>query len=86
MDKMTLAEFRQLSVPHRAHATWNRGTFLACVDTGRAGRSLYYLNGFYVELIYDFQDNRVLGVFPFRDAWHLADWLERINITELLNA
>ncbi len=53
------------------------------MDAGKAGRSLYFLHSFYVELIYDYQSNRVLGVVPFRDGWHLEEWLQKVNITEL---
>ena len=83
---ITFAQFRQLSLPRRAYAIRNHATFLACMDGGRAGRSLYFLNGFYVELIYDFQGNRVLGVVPFRGDGHLEKWLEQVNITELLGS
>jgi hypothetical protein len=81
---MTIAKFRRLPLPRRALMVWNHATFLACMDAGKAGRSLYFLHGFYVELIYDFRGNRVLGVLPFRDGWHLEEWLEKVNITELL--
>ncbi len=83
---ITLAQFRQLSLPRRAYATWNHATFLACMDGGRAGRSLYFLSDFFVKLIYDFQGNRVLGVVPFYKGGHLEEWLEQVNITELLGS
>lgn len=83
---ITLAQFRQLSLPRRAYATWNHATFLACMDGGRAGRSLYFLSDFYVEFIYDFQGNQVLGVVPFHGDGHLEEWLEQVNITELLGS
>ena len=83
---ITLTQFRQLSLLRRAYATWNYATFLACMDGGRAGRSLYFHNGFYVELIYDFRGNRVLGVIPFCGDGHLEEWLEQVNITQLLGS
>jgi hypothetical protein len=83
---ITLAEFRQLSLPRRAYTTWNHATFLACMDGGRAGRSLYFLSDFYVELIYDFQGNRELGVVPFYNGGHLEEWLEQVSINELLGS
>jgi hypothetical protein len=52
-----------------------QATFLACIDSHKAGRSLYYLFDYYVELIYDFDNNRVFGVFAFKDPWYLDDWL-----------
>ncbi len=81
---MTLAQFEKLPLPRRAYVIWNHATFLACMDAGKAGRSLYFLHDFYVELLYDFNTNRVLGVVAFRDGWHLGEWLDKVNITELL--
>jgi hypothetical protein len=81
---MTIAKFQKLPLPKRAYMIWNHATFLACMDAGKAGRSLYFLHDFYVELIYDFNTNHVLGVVAFSDGWHLEEWLDKVNITELL--
>ncbi len=67
LGMVTITQFRRLSVPRRALLVWNKATFLACIDTHKCGRSLYYLYDYYVELIYDFDHNRVLGVFAFQD-------------------
>ncbi len=82
---VTMTQFRRLSVSKRAQLVWNRATFLACIDTNRAGRSLYYLYDYYVELIYDFDNNWVLGVFAFQDPWHVDDWLEKCDMEQFLS-
>lgn len=89
---VTWEKFHQLPTDRKAHTVWAWATHLACIGTGQATRSLYYLNGFYVELIYEWtedgplQENRVLGVFAFRSTWYLKDWLEKVNIGQLLNS
>ena len=63
---------------------WMHATLLMCIKTENAGRSLYFLVDYYVELIYDCDEVRVLAVYPFKDLAHLDDWLEDVNITQLL--
>ena len=82
---LTMDEFQKLPLPKRALLVWNQATFLACVSAAEAWRSLYFLNGYYVELVYNFHLNQVLGVIAFSDACRLEEWLDKVNITELLS-
>lgn len=90
---LTIDQFRRLPLSQKALRVWNNATFVACMPdhrlkpgsgAGKAGRSLYYYNGYYVELLYDYQHNRVLGVFPIPGTKHLDEWLDQVNITALL--
>jgi hypothetical protein len=55
------------------------------MDADKAGRSLYFLLGFYAELIYDFHGNCTLGVIPFSNGWHLKEVQGKVNSRELLS-
>lgn len=90
---ISLVQFTLMSREARAEQVWEHGTYLMCMTDHRlkpgsvgrqAGRSLYALGDFYVELTYDHVHNRLVDVFPFRRLILLDEWLERIELEKLL--
>ena len=65
MAKISLVQFTLMNREDRAQQVWEHGPFLLCIK-GRqeAGRSLYALGNFWVELAYDNVNNRLVDVFP----------------------
>jgi hypothetical protein len=51
---MVIAKFQKLPLAGRALMVLSHATFLICMDVGKAGRSLHFFHGFYVQLIYNF--------------------------------
>lgn len=84
MAKVSLVQFTLMSREARAQCVWEDGTYLMCMEGKQAGRSLYALGDFWVELSYDHIHNHVLDVFAFRRLHLLDEWLERIQLEKLL--
>ncbi len=81
---ISLVQFTLMNRQARAQCVWEEGAYLLCMEGKRAGRSLYALGDFWVELTYDYVHNQVLDVFPFRRQVLLDEWLERIHLEKLL--
>ena len=84
MAKVSLVQFTLMNLDARAQCVWEDGTYLLCMEGKRAGRSLYALGNFWVELTYDHHENQLVDVFPFRRQVLLDEWLERIELEKLL--
>ncbi|MXV50300.1 hypothetical protein GS399_04895 [Pedobacter sp. HMF7647] len=77
---MTLYEFIQADTDQKALAVWN-GIYIADRQEGRLRMQLYHLGSFYVEVVYDVPQNRILHFKPFRKGLLLAPYLEQIRLS-----
>jgi hypothetical protein len=82
---VTFQQFAKMDLPHRSACLMNYGTWLSVMKAETGGRSLYAIGDFYAEMYYDHENNQILTIVPFRRTIHLEDWLQRIDLEELLN-
>lgn len=73
-------QFASQSLALKAEYVKEQGTLLM----GRVGElfiySLYDVNGFYVEIAYDFIEKKIVGIDAFYDTNRLESYLKRIKI------
>ena len=74
----SMFEFIILPSDEQARYIWGKGTFLMSRQLGRYNISLYHLEGFYVEIWYNKDDNTIYAITPFRDTSRLEPYLADI--------
>jgi hypothetical protein len=62
---MTLAEFNALDLDHRCNAIWEWGFFISRSKADGVNKVLYSLNGFFAEMVFQPEDNKVIDVVTF---------------------
>ncbi len=80
---VTLAAFSLLTLSQRAQYLWERGTFILCRPCEQGFLSLYALDGFFAELYYEAQANRIIDVLGFVQLDRLQTHTEAISLEEL---
>jgi len=82
---MTFHQFEKLPSGNKYKYLLQKGTFLIKRKSIKYEFLLYELNGFYVEVMYDATQKKVLLLEPFTDTNLLAPYLHKVDITELMN-
>jgi hypothetical protein len=77
---MTLEEFDKLEKNERYQTLWDNGVVIAERRDLDCKYYLYQLDGFYIELGYDFGFNRIIGLITFSDTDKLEPYLKSIII------
>jgi hypothetical protein len=77
---MTLYEFNRLKEKDQFTFLWRHGVFLINITTGPKKYALYQIDTFYVEVRYDFSDNKIEGLRSFLNASQLDMYLSHIKI------
>jgi hypothetical protein len=88
-DCMKLNEFEKLSGFEKVEALNVYGVFLSERRIGADRVYLYVINYFYIELFHELSDihNRGVSVYSvFDDVKYLDAYLEKVDITPLMNA
>ena len=80
---MTLYEFNRLPDDHQLEQVWEQGVFLIRRKIARSYLILYALDGFFVEIRYDRDQNRVTACRSFRSLIPLEPYLEAIQINSI---
>ena len=62
---MTLAEFNALDLDRRCDAIWEWGFYISKRKNGKLNTVLYSMNGFFVEMIFNLEDNKIIDVLPY---------------------
>jgi hypothetical protein len=86
---MKLTEFKNLSGFEKVEALNAYGVFLSERRIGADRIYLYAINYFYIELLHELSgiDNRGVSVYRvFDDVKYLDAYLEKVDITPLMNA
>ncbi len=81
---ITFSDFLQMDLFRQADCVMNYGKCLVDKRVERVGRSLYALENFYVEMLYDAHKDRILALIPYRNIGSLDDWLNRVQLDELM--
>ena len=69
---MTLYEFRLLNDDDQLKAIWDKGIFLENHISKTEKINCYAINMFFVEVVYDAKENKILENRPFKEG-HLLD-------------
>jgi hypothetical protein len=79
---MTLYQFQSLDIQEQANAVWD-GTYLEHRTNNGFRIVLYDLGGFYVEVYYAPDENKIIKLRPFKSTSPLQPYLDRMNSDEL---
>ena len=80
---MTLYEFKFLDKNEQAQAVWELGEHVATRTTAKYKILLWIIEDFYVELVYDFTENKIEKIRTFRNPDLLSPYLDQIDISEI---
>jgi|GEM_PF-289339 len=82
---MTLYQFKLLDLNNQAEATWAMGVLIDIRIEGTLTMSLYRIDNFFSEVHYDQRLNKIVAIRSFTSDIPLQPYLDKINLTELLN-
>jgi hypothetical protein len=81
---MTLYEFNSLDEYEKGAALWEYGMHLTQRFNGDIGYSLYQLNNFHVEVMYNGDQNDIKKFTAFPTETKLRPYLDKIDITSIV--
>ncbi len=81
---MNATEFNALPLDARAEYQWDCGRFIISRHSPDLVRSLYAVDAFYVEVIYDRKRKALADVIGFDNPKKLSEYLEGVSIEKLL--
>jgi hypothetical protein len=76
---MTLYEFNILTEDNKLKTVWDIGEFIENHISIDGIKNLYAINKFYVEVVYDAQNNQITGVESFKTGKDLDKYLPSIE-------
>ena len=79
---MTLYQFKALDENKQYDALWNKGVFIAGRVTEEHKLLLYQLEGFYIEVKYDGDMNKIVGLRSFIIVGQLEPYLKNIPLPQ----
>ncbi len=79
---MTLKEFNTLDYDNKLFAVVDKGTFLDNYVTTAIRINLYSVDKFYVELVYDPEQNKVVEIRSFKAGIQLDKYTNHLNLGE----
>jgi hypothetical protein len=80
---ITLYEFNSSDEFEKGEALWELGVHVTERFVGEIGYSLYQLNNFYVEVLYNGDQNKISRFTAFSTNTKLEPYLDAIDISEL---
>lgn len=81
---MTLYDFNILSFNQKQAVVWREGNFIKNMPSNKSKLeylSLYGINKFYVELVYNTSTNKIVDVNSFKEGKSLEKYFPDINTT-----
>ena len=78
---MTIQHFNSLNKHHQQKKLLTKGQYVADRSTEDYQALLFELNGFFVEVTYNKQDDEVMNVTGFEDTKDLAPYLGEIRLS-----
>ncbi len=76
-------KFNSMPVDEKAWYVWNNSVFLIAREDDHFRYNLFYLNNYYVEIIYSFRTGEIEKIRAFFSETLLQDYLSEINISSL---
>jgi len=81
---MTLSQFKLLSEPYQTDILWQSGVFIGSRNTLFYIIDLFQVEGFYVEVFYDKEQEEIKLLKSFYSPDQLIPYLNQINIRNLI--
>ena len=82
---VTAANFNTLTLDAKGHQIWNNSTFLHVREDKHCRYNLFYINNYYVELVYNKENNEIENICGLVSDATIALYLETIDINALMN-
>lgn len=81
---MRLTEYIKLSPGEKADLLWKKGLFIEEYADGRFTANLYFLGGFYVEVIMHNELHQIVEVVAFNSTQRLEKYIEHVSLESLI--
>lgn len=78
---MTLYQFKILEEHEQAQAVWEQGEHVGTRMTAKYKILLWVVNEFYVEMFYNYIDDKIEKIRSFRNLDLIEPYLEQIDIS-----
>lgn len=69
-EKLTFYEYSQLQTDEQYDLVFRKGEFIEASEKDNVRFALYKLYGFYVEVVYDFVNNKIVSLTSFIQSNH----------------
>jgi hypothetical protein len=76
---MTLYQFNILTEDNKLKTVWDIGEFIKNHISIDGIKDLYAINKFYVEVVYDARNNKIIGVESFKTGKYLDKYLPDLS-------
>jgi hypothetical protein len=80
---MTLYEYKILDEPEQYNVLWSKEVFIDHRIRATYNFLLYQIEGFYVELKYNREENKMQGIRSFSSTEQLEPYLRKIKLLEM---
>jgi hypothetical protein len=77
---MTLYQFKAFNENEQHEVLSNKGVYLTHIITAGYKFALYQIDAFYIEVKYDADMNKILGLRTFRSVSQLEQYLKNIEL------
>ena len=77
---MTLYQYKLLDKTDQACVLWSKGVYLAERNDPEHTIGLYQIDGFYVEVFYDAENNAIKRLRSFGNVGQLRPYLDRMDL------
>lgn len=81
---VTIDNFNRLTLDEKAWHIWSSATFLHVREDRKHRYNLFEMNGYYVELLYNIEDNDIDKIRAFYSTSFLAPYLDTIAVEDLM--
>lgn len=81
---MKITDYIKLSPGEKADLLWRKGIFIEDYSDGKLTSNLYFLGGFFVEVIMHNHLHQITEVVAFNTTDRLEKYLERISLEKLI--
>lgn len=82
---VTIDKFNKLTLDEKAWHIWNGATFLHAREDKKFRYNLFYMNNYYIELLYNLDTNEIGKIRAFFSHSFVSPYLDTISIDDLIN-
>ncbi len=82
---VSFEKFNKLPIDEKAWYIWNGATFIMAREDKKYRFNLFYMNDFFIELVYSFAENDICRIRAFFSEAFLREYLSEIQLGSLLD-
>ena len=82
---VSFEKFNKMPMDEKAWYIWNGATFIMAREDRKYRFNLFFLNDFYIELVYSFSENDICRIRAFFSDAFLKDYLGEISLGPILD-